>query len=67
MPIVTGQETVAARMRFSRAPRTRVGTRMSSANQFQASPAKPSGSKTALETMPWSRGGTPVNSVVWEG
>jgi hypothetical protein len=46
---------------------TRVGTLMALAYQFQAPFERSRGSNTVLVVTPWTRGGTPVMSVVCDG
>src|SRR5688572_1728368 len=66
-PTVTGQFTLAVFKPALRAADQSVGTRMSSAYQYQPSRLTFSASNVVLETMPCCAGSTPVTRVVWLG
>ena len=63
-PTLTGHSTLAVFQPAPAAASHSVGTRMSSAYQYQALSPVRSGSKSVLAKMPCFAGHTPVSSVV---
>ena len=66
-PTVTGHWMLAVTRPARAATSQSVGTRMSSAYQYQPDWLTRSGSNAVLARMPWVLGHTPVTSVVWLG